>query len=126
MTGIGRSYKEQQWERVNCPECGKDLARGSLVAHRQKQHGVAMGRPGQEGNIEDGGDKTRDYRMVFPTKAGLISCPVEWYSVQAATRTSMRMHFWHWHIWYTVVILEDVNPPPHGDLYTICWCHGGP
>ena len=28
MKGLGRSYKERQWERVICPECGKDLERG--------------------------------------------------------------------------------------------------
>ena len=27
MTGDGRSFKEQQWERVLCPECGKYLAK---------------------------------------------------------------------------------------------------
>ena len=28
MKGLGRSYKERQRERVSCPECGKELARG--------------------------------------------------------------------------------------------------
>ena len=36
MTGEGRSFKEQQREQVSCPECGKDLVKGSLVTHRQK------------------------------------------------------------------------------------------
>ena len=30
-------------EQVLCPECGKDMAKGSLVMHRQTQHGVAKG-----------------------------------------------------------------------------------
>ena len=33
MTGAGRRYKERQRERVSCPECMKELARGSLAAH---------------------------------------------------------------------------------------------
>ena len=33
MTGAGRSNKELQRERVSCPECRKDLARGSLATH---------------------------------------------------------------------------------------------
>ena len=33
--GWGRSYKESHRERVICLECGRDLVKGSLVAHRQ-------------------------------------------------------------------------------------------
>ena len=40
IIGVGRIYKERQQERVQCPEFGKDLVRGSLAAHRQNQHGV--------------------------------------------------------------------------------------
>ena len=49
MTVEGRSYKEKQRDWVHCPECGKDLVRGSLVAHLQTHHGMAKGRTGQEG-----------------------------------------------------------------------------
>ena len=44
MTGEGRSFKEWKRERVLCPECGEYMAKGSLVTHRQNQHGVAKGR----------------------------------------------------------------------------------
>ena len=84
---MGRSHKERQRERVNCPECGKDLARGSLAAHHQTQHGIEKGGPGQKGDGEDGGDKPREHRMEFSTKAGPISFPVEGCSNQAPTRT---------------------------------------
>ena len=40
MTGEGRSFKERQRERVLFPECGKEVAKGSLVAHRQTQQKV--------------------------------------------------------------------------------------
>ena len=43
MEGDGQSFKERQWERVLCPECGKETAKGSLVAHRQNQNGVEKG-----------------------------------------------------------------------------------
>ena len=76
MTGEGRSFKERQRERVLCPECGKEMAKGSLVAHRQTQHGVAKGRLGQEGKEEAGGDEPRTYRMAFPAKAGPRPRPV--------------------------------------------------
>ena len=64
--GGGRSYKEQQWEQVNLPDCGKYLARGSLDAHFQTQYGVAKGGPVQEGNGEGGCGEPRKYRMEFP------------------------------------------------------------
>ena len=50
MKGEGRIFKERQREWVLCPECGKDLSKGSLVTHRQTQHGVAKGGLGSEGD----------------------------------------------------------------------------
>ena len=46
MAGEGHIFKERQRERVLCPECRKELAKGSLVAHHQTQHGVAKGGSG--------------------------------------------------------------------------------
>ena len=46
MTGEGQRYQERQQEQVQCLECGKDLARGSLASHRQTQYGVARGGAG--------------------------------------------------------------------------------
>ena len=37
-----------------CPEYGKELEKGSLVAHRQTQYGVEKGGLGQEGEEEAG------------------------------------------------------------------------
>ena len=108
MTGERWGDKERQWERVLCSECGKDLEKGSLVAHRQTQQGVANWGLGQEGDEEGGGDDIRTSRIVFPTNAVPRPCPVEGW---AATRKSMRVHFWHRHVWDTVVILEEGNLP---------------
>ena len=41
MAGEGQSFKERQQKRVLCPECGNEVAKMSLVVHRQTQHGVA-------------------------------------------------------------------------------------
>ena len=41
MTGEGPTYQEQQKERVECGECGKEMAAGSLTSHRMTQHGKA-------------------------------------------------------------------------------------
>ena len=105
---------------MHCPDCGKDLTRGSLAAHLQTQHVVAKGGLGQEGNKEGGGNNLRTLRMEFSAKEGPRTFPVEGCSGRLATRTSMRIHFWHRHIWDTVVILEEGNlPHPRLPLYNI-------
>ena len=95
IMGEGRNFKERQRERVLCTECGKKLAKGSLVAHRQTQHGVAQGGSGKVSNEESGGNYPRTFRMAFPAKSGPRPCPVEGCSFRAAMRTAMRVHFWH-------------------------------
>ena len=112
MTGEGRRFKYQQQERIICPECWKDLAKGSLMMQRQTQHYVDTGRWGLEGDeAERGGENKRTYKMEFPKRAGPIPCPVEGCSGRALTRTSTRVHLWHRHIRDTVVILEEGNLP---------------
>ena len=72
---------------------------------------MVKGGPGQEGDGEGRGDKPRTYMMAFLTNTGPRHCPVEGCSGQAATQTDMRVHFWHQHVQYTVVILEEVKQP---------------
>ena len=50
VKGEGQSYRESHWEWVICPQCRKDLAKGSLVTHFQTQHGVVKGGLVQEGH----------------------------------------------------------------------------
>ena len=95
-----------------CPECGKELEKWSLVTHFQTQNGLAKGGLGSEGDKADGGgDKQRTYRMVFTTREVPRPCPVEGLSGRASTQASMRVHFWHWHIRDTGVILEEGDIP---------------
>ena len=98
MKGVGRRYKEKQQKRVNCPECGKDLGRGSMDVHRQTQHSVARGGAVKEVERDGGGNKPREYNMVFLTKEVKSPCPVEGCSGRAEMRTAMQMHFWHWQV----------------------------
>ena len=42
---------------------------------------------------------------------GLRRCPVEGCPGGEATRTAMRVHFMHWHVLDTIVIVEEGNPP---------------
>ena len=105
MTGAGRSHKERQRERVNLPECRKELERGSLAEYHQTQNGVEKGGSGHEGYGEGG----VTIPMAFPSKAGPRPCPVEECSGRAATRMTTRMNLWHCHVRETEVILEEVN-----------------
>ena len=41
MTGEEPAYCERKRERVECRDCGKGMAAGSLEAHRMVQHGKA-------------------------------------------------------------------------------------
>ena len=72
MTGEGPKYCERLKERVECRDCGKEMAAGSLEAHRMLQHGKA-----KEENWKwtdtatvGGGGKPNTYRIEFPTKGG--------------------------------------------------------
>ena len=49
--------------------------------------------------------------MSFPMKGGLRRCPVEGCPGALATRTAIRVHFVHWHVQDTVVMLEEGNLP---------------
>ena len=75
------------------PECKKDLARGSVVAHRQTHNGVGKGGSGQEVEEEGMGNNPINFRMVFPEKSGPRLCPVGGCSGQVEMRTEMRVHF---------------------------------
>ena len=44
LTGEGKSYKERQRERVECAECGEQLAVGSMSSHLMTRHGKAAER----------------------------------------------------------------------------------
>ena len=76
MSGKGRTFKDRQRERVLCLECRKEIAKGSLVAHRQTQHGVPKGGLGPEGDEVDGGNDPRTYTTLFPAKVGPRPFPV--------------------------------------------------
>ena len=111
MVGEGKSYQKSQQEQVQCPEYKKDLVRKSVPTHRQRQHGGARGGAGHKDNKGDRGGKPRNFRMTFLSKAGPRPCPVEGCSGRSATRSAMRVHFFHQPVWDIVVILEEGNLP---------------
>ena len=81
-----------------------------MASHRVTQHGwAAEERWSWEASATGGEPQT--YRMSFLTKEGPRSCPVEVCTVQAGTRTAMRMHFFNRHVQDIVIILEEGNLP---------------
>ena len=48
MMGTGPTFQERQGIRVECPECGFEVAAGSLMMHRQIQQWRGSGLPGRD------------------------------------------------------------------------------
>ena len=76
ITGAALLYRERQRGRIQCKECGEEMALGSLVGHMQTQHGrTAEGR--RRWKPTPPGKEPGTYRMAFPTTGGLRNCLVE-------------------------------------------------
>ena len=109
IMGEGPRYRERLKGRVSCRDCGEMMAEGSLASQLMTQHGrVAETRRSWRTLAAGAGPRT--FRMSFPAKGGPRSCPVEGRPDRVVTRKAMRVHFLHWHVLKTVVILEDGTP----------------
>ena len=108
MTGEGPTYRERKRERVECGDCGKGMAAGSLETHRMVQHGKAKAAKWSWTDADTGGGgKPSTYRIEFPTRGGTRGFPVEGCPGRAGMRTAMRVHLWHRHVRDVVIILEE-------------------
>ena len=110
MTGMGLSPKERKRERVECGDCGQEMAAAYLDSHRISQHGRARDRKWTWTEAATGSEEPRTYRVEFP-KGGTQLCPVDGCPGRAGTRTAMCVHFWRRHVRDTVIILEGGNLP---------------
>ena len=87
VTGEGPSYWEWQRGRVQCKECGEEMALGSLAGHMQTQHGrSAEGRRSWETMYP--GEDPRTYRMKLPTAGDCVIA--RWRDVRDARRRGRR------------------------------------
>ena len=123
MTGEGPTFRERKIERVECRDCGKEVAAGSLDSHRMSHHGKARERRRKWTDAATGGGgggEPKTYRIEFP-KGGTKECPVAGCPGRAETRTAMRVHFWRQHVRDIVIILEGGNLPhprcPRCDMF---------
>ena len=76
------------------------------MTHRQTQHRVDKGGLVSEVDKADKSYEPRTYRLAFPVREVPRPCPVKGCSGRASTLKVTRVHFWHWHVRDTVVILE--------------------
>ena len=72
----GPSYQERQKGRVQCRECGEEMAAGSLARHMTTQN-RRFGRVEMDLENLNHGREPRTYRAVFLAKGGPWSCLVE-------------------------------------------------
>ena len=113
MTGEGLPFRERKRERVECGDCGKEVAAGSLDSHRMTQHGKAkesLWTWTDAATVRGEGDEPQTYRIEFP-KGGTTVCPVEGCPGRAGTRTAIRVNFWRRNVRDIVIILEEGKPP---------------
>ena len=112
MTGEGPTYGERKIEWVECGDCGKGIAAGSLDTHRMVQHGKAKAESWSwtDAATGGGGGEPTTYRIEF-LKRGTRECTVEGCPGRAGTRTAMRIHFCRRHVRDVVIILEEGNLP---------------
>jgi len=106
--GGGLSYRERQRRRVECPECGKSMAEGSLPQHSLSQHGIVSFPPAAAGVPQP---PPENYRISFPKTAKRRVCPVDDCGYFAPSHVAMRTHFAHRHPTDGIVILEEGTTP---------------
>ena len=106
------TYCERQKERVECGDCGKEMAAGLLEAHRMILHGKAKeDKLSWTNAATGGGGEPHTYWIEFPTEGGTKECPVEGCPGRSRMRTAMRVHLWRRHLRDVVIILEEGNLP---------------
>ena len=73
MTGEVLMFRERKIERVECGDCGKEVAAGSLDSHRMSQHGKARERLWTWTEAVTGGGEggeAQTYQIYFPKGGG--------------------------------------------------------
>ena len=111
-TGTGASYRARLQARTVCPECGLDLAVGSVKQHRRSQHGVEPEINWNLLNIAMAEQQGAHYEVNFPRGQASCACPCDGCDVSITTRAGLRSHFSRRHWTDTIHILEE-HPQPY-------------
>ena len=106
-TGEGPTYRERLSDEVQCPECGKSLARSSLPLHRRRQHGLEPPPTWNMANMNP--PPSQLYTVKFPNNLVACPCPVQDCPFSTKTRAGLRYHFFHRH-WHDKIHIVDEHP----------------
>ena len=121
VMGKGPKFFECQRRWVEFPECGLEVIVGSLLTHRQIQHGVVRGDQGGAPPPPPPPREAQTYRVSFPKHLSRLRCLLEGCLGGASSRTNLRIHFAHRHVRYVIMILEEDNCPyprcPQRDMF---------
>ena len=107
MTGEGDSYRARKRARINCPQCGKEMAHGSLPQHLLTQHGMIEDPTNW---LDAPGRQPAAYRVSHPT-GSRRKCPVDGCPGVSNSRDALRRHFLYRHPQDSLVILEEGSHP---------------
>jgi len=109
MTNAGDTHRQRQRQRVTCPNCDLDLARGSLRQHRLRAHDIEYNPWDDE--LAPPTTPTASYRISFPRTTRSRTCPVPHCTGRAATKAALQEHFQRRHPADTICILEEGGQP---------------
>jgi exonuclease III len=107
VDGHNDTFRQRQRRRVECSECGANLACGSLRQHLRVRHG-RIPAVVQDEAMEPA---RADYRVSFPKSQRRRNCPVPGCSGSAKTWDCLRRHFCHRHPADTICITEEGLDP---------------
>jgi hypothetical protein len=110
LTGQGDSYRQRKCQKVDCPECSKELSMGSLQQHLQTQHGLDPPTYELPDNILDS-HNLHTYTVSFPRILPRKPCPVPGCTAKPTTRQALHLHFQNRHPQDSIHILEE-HPTP--------------
>ena len=115
VMGVGSSYWEWLWRKVQCLECGAELVVVSLMDHNQWQHSIGKGNQGRlHPTHNPTPQEAKPYWAPFPAALKWLIWSVEGFQGGVTSLTNLWVHFLHRHIKDTIVILEEGNQPyPH-------------
>ena len=89
LEGHGETYSQRKRRRIDCVECGRDLAVGSVTSHMRSQHGMEPVPPGPAAPLSH-----THYADVYrQTRRHPITCPVPDCIYSARSENLLRRHF---------------------------------
>ena len=104
VTGKGKTYNERRKERVQCTICGKEMCRGSLQRHMEKQHNL---KPERYLYSEKETQTTSSSFKVKIIRGKRNKCPIPGCPGESKDKFGMYRHFCLKHVETNLIIDGD-------------------